>query len=101
MGKRGGKNVRMLQSHGEFFTDIPQARGGRGGGRGKGRGGGGGGGGGQRTERKSYDEVVKHNRNFEKYYNQLSINEGEEQELFWEYLRQELPNSFRFAGSKG
>jgi multisite-specific tRNA:(cytosine-C5)-methyltransferase len=29
------------------------------------------------------------------------VPEGEEREQFWAALRRELPNSFRFCGSKG
>ncbi|PSK33633.1 Multisite-specific tRNA:(cytosine-C(5))-methyltransferase [Elsinoe australis] len=81
-------------------------KGGRGGGRG-GRGGkrGGGGGGGNwapRHPRQSFQDVKKQNENFERFYNELNIvPEGEEREQFWEALRRELPNSFRFCGSKG
>jgi len=38
---------------------------------------------------------------FEKYYNELGIVASEEYEEFWATLRRELPNSFRFTGSKG
>ncbi|RMY79583.1 hypothetical protein D0864_09046 [Hortaea werneckii] len=93
------------------------ARGGRGGGRGRGgggrgrgrggggkRGGGGGGGGGRQYEdnRQSFDQVHKRNDKFERFYDTLNIvPEGEEREAFWAALRRELPNSFRFTGSKG
>lgn len=44
----------------------------------------------------------KQNEQFERYYNELNIvPEGEEREQFWAALRRELPNSFRFCGSKG
>ncbi|KAK7733567.1 tRNA (cytosine-5-)-methyltransferase ncl1 [Botryosphaeria dothidea] len=75
-------------------------RGGRGGGRGRGRNnrGGGGYGGGARGD---WKEVEKKNANFEKYYNELAIVPEEEREQFWTALKKELPNSFRFTGSKG
>ncbi|KAF4534485.1 Methyltransferase [Lasiodiplodia theobromae] len=73
-------------------------RGGRGGGRGRGRGSRGGYGGGSRGD---WKEVEKHNVNFEKYYNELGIVPEEEREQFWTALKKELPNSFRFTGSKG
>ncbi|EME83440.1 uncharacterized protein MYCFIDRAFT_154036 [Pseudocercospora fijiensis CIRAD86] len=77
-------------------------RGGRGGG---GRGRRGGGGGGQRNfqdNRVSFENVDKRNENFENYYNTIGIvPDGEEREAFWKALRKELPNSFRFTGSKG
>ncbi|CAD0027396.1 unnamed protein product [Aureobasidium pullulans] len=67
--------------------------------KGKGRGGGGNN---WSTERKSYAEVPKVNEQFERLYNDLNIvPEGEEREQFWAALRRELPNSFRFCGSKG
>ncbi|KAL8873034.1 MAG: hypothetical protein Q9174_001435 [Haloplaca sp. 1 TL-2023] len=76
MGRRGGGN--------------------RGGFRGRGQGG-------WRTERPrgDYEETVKSNQRFEDYYNQLEILEDAEKDDFWAALRRELPNSFRFTGSKG
>jgi len=93
----------------ERTTNFIQGRGrGRGGGRGgrggRGRGGGnrGGGGGYHNAPRQSFEEVNKHNEHMEKYYNELNlVPEGEEREQFWAALRRELPNSFRFCGSKG
>lgn len=79
-------------------------RGGRGGGGGRGRGRGGGGGGGNRQfqERLSFDQVPKHNEKLERFYNTLNIvPDGDERAAFWAALRRELPNSFRFTGSKG
>lgn len=75
-------------------------------GRGFGRGGGRGGGrsngrGGQRSLRTDYTEVPKANELFEKYYDELGLVESAEREEFWTALRRELPNSFRFTGSKG
>lgn len=75
-------------------TDIKQ------GGRGRGRGGGGG----QRDNRDnrvSRDDIVKENEKLERYYNTVLGLAEEEKEEFWEALKRELPNSFRFAGSKG
>ena len=44
----------------------------------------------------------KRNDKFERFYNTLDIvPEGSEREAFWTALRRELPNSFRFTGSKG
>ncbi|KAK5108154.1 hypothetical protein LTR62_008750 [Meristemomyces frigidus] len=76
--------------------------GGRGRGRGRGRGGGGGGGGRQyQDNRQSFEEVNKRNDKLEKFYNTLNIvPEGPERDAFWTALRRELPNSFRFTGSK-
>ncbi|KAL9578870.1 MAG: hypothetical protein Q9212_005442 [Teloschistes hypoglaucus] len=53
-----------------------------------------------RSQRVDYNEVAKFNKLFEGYYNQLSIFEDDEKDDFWAALRRELPNSFRFAGSK-
>lgn len=82
-------------------------RGKRGGGRG-GRGRGGGGGrGGNRDNRaghrpyQTYPEVVKENKKLETYYDTLLQLPEEEKAEFWSTLRRELPNSFRFCGSKG
>ncbi|KAL8688239.1 MAG: hypothetical protein Q9218_005803 [Villophora microphyllina] len=54
----------------------------------------------RRPQRVDYSEVAKTNKPFEDYYNQLNILKDEEKEEFWAALRRELPNSFRFAGSK-
>ncbi|KAF2436356.1 NOL1/NOP2/sun family protein [Tothia fuscella] len=76
-------------------------------GRGRGRGGGGGRGRGAgnrnnwENTRGDYKEVVKSNKLFEKYYDELNVVEEDEKSEFWTALRRELPNSFRFAGSKG
>ena len=79
--------------------------GGRGRGRGRGGRGGGGGGGGHRNfqdNRQSFDQVNKTNEKFERFYNTIDLVSDEtEREAFWAALRRELPNSFRFTGSKG
>lgn len=80
--------------------------------RGRGRGGSRGGGRGgddQNRNRDSRDnrdnryraDVVKERENLERYYNELIQLPEEEKVAFWEALRRELPNSFRFCGSKG
>ncbi|KAH8597121.1 S-adenosyl-L-methionine-dependent methyltransferase [Bisporella sp. PMI_857] len=80
---------------------------GRGGNRGRGRGRGRGGGGGREAgcggedNRVSFDKTPKSNQNLEKYYNQVLGLSEEEKDEFWGALKRELPNSFRFAGSKG
>ncbi|KAK1829195.1 multisite-specific tRNA:(cytosine-C(5))-methyltransferase trm4a [Podospora conica] len=71
----------------------------RGGGRG-GRGGGGNRDGGHRPYQ-TFPEVLKENEKFENYYNNLLDLPEEERKEFWAALRRELPNSFRFCGSKG
>ncbi|KAK8106225.1 NOL1/NOP2/sun family protein [Apiospora kogelbergensis] len=76
----------------------------RGGRKGGNRGGGGGGGGntGQRAAYVSFPEVVKENEKLQRYYDAtIPIEDEEERKAFWEALRTELPNSFRFCGSKG
>ncbi|KAL5594700.1 hypothetical protein BROUX41_001616 [Berkeleyomyces rouxiae] len=51
--------------------------------------------------RVSYPQIVKENEKLEKYYNDLLQMPEDERKEFWEALRRELPNSFRFCGSKG
>ncbi|KAL2820608.1 S-adenosyl-L-methionine-dependent methyltransferase [Aspergillus granulosus] len=63
-----------------------------------GRGGGGGGGG---AQRQNWEEFPRSNERFENYYNSQGFIPEEEREIFWETLRKDLPNSFRFTGSKG
>lgn len=71
-------------------------------GRGGKRGGRGGSGQGQRADnRVTYSAVDKHHERFELYYNTVLGLPEQEKEAFWAALRRELPNSFRFAGSKG
>ncbi|KAI1409403.1 S-adenosyl-L-methionine-dependent methyltransferase [Hypoxylon sp. FL1857] len=50
---------------------------------------------------RSYSEIVKENKNLEKYYNTVIPLDDAERSEFWEALKRELPNSFRFCGSKG
>lgn len=50
--------------------------------------------------RANYDDVKKTNSNYEAYYNELGIFRDDEKDEFWAALRRELPNSFRFTGSK-
>jgi multisite-specific tRNA:(cytosine-C5)-methyltransferase len=37
----------------------------------------------------------------ERYYTDSGIIPEEELEIFWDYMRRDLPNSFRFTGSRG
>ena len=74
----------------QYAADTRQSRGER-----RGRGGG------QRPQHAAYEEIPRHNILFEEYYNDLKLVPENEQESFWEALRRELPNSFRFTGSKG
>ncbi|KXG50666.1 tRNA (C5-cytosine) methyltransferase, NCL1 [Penicillium griseofulvum] len=63
---------------------------------GKGRGGGGAG----RT-RSQWQDITRENEKFERYYNEPEFLPEEEKELFWATMRKDLPNSFRFTGSRG
>lgn len=65
------------------------------------RGGGAAGGGGGRGIRGNWVDLEKSNAKYESYYNDHGIIPAEDQEAFWAALRRELPNSFRFTGSKG
>ncbi|KAI0392040.1 S-adenosyl-L-methionine-dependent methyltransferase [Xylariaceae sp. FL0594] len=75
----------------------------------KNRGGRGGGGnrkgGGERKPRteayRSYPDIPKTNEKLEAFYNSALPLDDTEKAEFWEALRKELPNSFRFCGSKG
>ncbi|MCJ1354866.1 MAG: hypothetical protein MMC33_004856 [Icmadophila ericetorum] len=58
-------------------------------------------GGGRRPERATYTEIPKENELYEFYYNELEIVSEAERDKFWTALRRDLPNSFRFTGSKG
>lgn len=55
----------------------------------------------ERPQRVVYEDVPKTNYNYEAYYNHFGILADHEKEDFWAALRRELPNSFRFTGSKG
>ncbi|KAI2619999.1 S-adenosyl-L-methionine-dependent methyltransferase [Hypoxylon sp. NC1633] len=50
---------------------------------------------------RSYNDIVKENKNMENYYNGALPFEDDERSNFWDALKRELPNSFRFCGSKG
>ncbi|KAI1348015.1 S-adenosyl-L-methionine-dependent methyltransferase [Xylaria sp. FL0043] len=50
---------------------------------------------------RSYPDIAKTNEKLEAFYNSLlPLGDGEKAE-FWAALRRDLPNSFRFCGSKG
>ena len=66
-------------------------QGGRGGGRSDNR---------NRTRTSTRDDIERTNPRFEAYYNSLRLVPDEERARFWDVLRQDLPNSFRFTGSK-
>lgn len=84
---------------------MARGRGGRGGGRGRGRSSSGGigvhGRGRPNGGRSDWKDIEKKNELFEKYYNELNIVPDDERDAFWSALKKELPNSFRFTGSKG
>ncbi|PGH09194.1 hypothetical protein AJ79_05723 [Helicocarpus griseus UAMH5409] len=62
----------------------------------------GGGGAGNRGRRANYSSIlVRENEKYESYYNGLQIVPDNEKDKFWAALRRDLPNSFRFTGSKG
>ncbi|KAI8239604.1 Multisite-specific tRNA:(cytosine-C(5))-methyltransferase [Colletotrichum sp. SAR 10_99] len=70
--------------------------------KGKGRGGGADRGRQPRSESwQSYPAVDKKNERLQRYYNTIIGLSEEEQVPFWDALRRDLPNSFRFCGSKG
>ena len=57
--------------------------------------------GGQHRPYTKYPDIVKTNERLEQYYNALLELPEEENLAFWDALKRELPNSFRFCGSKG
>nr|KAK5449186.1 tRNA (cytosine-5-)-methyltransferase ncl1 [Exophiala xenobiotica] len=72
-------------------------RGGRKGGRGRGSNNGAGP---RQDNRTNKADIYRHNDKFEEYYDQLGVVPEEEREQFWSTMRRDLPNSFRFTGSK-
>ncbi|KAI0106303.1 S-adenosyl-L-methionine-dependent methyltransferase [Nemania sp. FL0031] len=50
---------------------------------------------------RSYPDIPKQNEKLENFYNSLLPLDDAEKSEFWEALRKDLPNSFRFCGSKG
>ncbi|KAI1133582.1 S-adenosyl-L-methionine-dependent methyltransferase [Nemania abortiva] len=50
---------------------------------------------------RSCPEIFKNNEKLEAFYNSLLPLDDAEKSGFWEALRRDLPNSFRFCGSKG
>lgn len=74
-----------------------RGRGGRGGKRGGGRGGGGGG---RDTRSEPWSEIQRNNELFESYYRKGGFMDEAEFEVMWSALKQDLPNSFRFTGTK-
>ncbi|KAF2130572.1 S-adenosyl-L-methionine-dependent methyltransferase [Dothidotthia symphoricarpi CBS 119687] len=80
-------------------------RGGRGGrktfrGKGRGRGGGGGGGASRDTRSDAWSDISRQNELFESYYRTGGFMEEAEFEEMWDTLKTDLPNSFRFTGTK-
>jgi multisite-specific tRNA:(cytosine-C5)-methyltransferase len=62
---------------------------------------GGGGRGGGRAQRQNWADLPRTNAKFEQFYNEQGFIPEEEKEEFWNALRRDLPNSFRFTGSRG
>ncbi|KKZ64296.1 hypothetical protein EMCG_09728 [[Emmonsia] crescens] len=59
------------------------------------------GGAGNRGRRPNFSTIlVRENEKYENYYNSLHIVPDDEKDEFWAALRRDLPNSFRFTGSK-
>ena len=56
--------------------------------------------GGHSDERQPKRDVERHNERYRKYYDGLDLVPEEEREAFWAYMKKDLPNSFRFTGSK-
>jgi multisite-specific tRNA:(cytosine-C5)-methyltransferase len=62
----------------------------------------GGKGGGHRAERSTnWSEISRTNEKLERYYNEPEFIPEEEKEEFWNAIKRDLPNSFRFTGSRG
>ncbi|KIW12614.1 hypothetical protein PV08_09892 [Exophiala spinifera] len=59
-----------------------------------------GGGGPRQDNRGNKAEISRTNEKFEEYYNTLGVIPDEERDDFWAAMRRDLPNSFRFTGSK-
>ncbi|GFT47148.1 hypothetical protein TNCV_3747921 [Trichonephila clavipes] len=55
----------------------------------------------QKNVRKPYEDIIKENANFEKYYKIQNIVPAEEWESFMKSLRENLPATFRITGFKG
>ena len=79
-----------------MLTGLKQPRGGRGNFHRGGRGGGGT----RSNVRQDRSDIDRHHVKYEAYYDALSLIPEDERELFWDALRRDLPNSFRFTGSK-
>ncbi|RAH68620.1 tRNA (cytosine-C5-)-methyltransferase [Aspergillus aculeatinus CBS 121060] len=58
-------------------------------------------GGGRGGERKNWQQISRENEKFENYYNSQGFVPEEDKEAFWAALKRDLPNSFRFTGSRG
>ena len=52
------------------------------------------------TERTPKKDVVRYNEKYCKYYDSLNLVPKEEKEALWKFMGRDLPNSFRFTGSK-
>jgi hypothetical protein len=50
---------------------------------------------------RTYPTIKKENEKIQRFYDALLELPEEEKEQYWAALKRELPNSFRFCGSKG
>ncbi|KAF7717147.1 Uncharacterized protein PECH_003995 [Penicillium ucsense] len=67
----------------------------------KGNRGGKGGGGGRAQRSTNWQDIARTNEKLERYYNEPEFIPEEEKEEFWNAIKRDLPNSFRFTGSRG
>lgn len=51
-------------------------------------------------ERTNKADVYRHNDRYERYYDELNVVADDEMPKLWEAMRRDLPNSFRFTGSR-
>lgn len=98
--RRASEYVCLRSCH--QLTPLTIAKGGKGRrGGGGGRGGGRGGAQGGSSDWRDYPVVPKENKQLQEYYDGLLQLPEDEKAKYWEACRRELPNSFRFCGSKG
>ena len=54
-----------------------------------------------RQRSSTHEDIERSNARYENYYNGLHLIDEAERDEFWSTFRRDLPNSFRFTGSKG
>lgn len=97
-----GKNYRVSKALRDFVTETNTYPDGRRQGKNRRGGGGGGRGGGQPGGGwPDRGNMVKENQKFQSFYDTLLQLPDEEKQQYWDALKRELPNSFRFCGHKG